>query len=125
MVMNINMDKARQPVLVDEVLEKGKRHQEALKKMDEFEQDHYTMYNDFKELGIDIIHPVAEEYNSHSSNQMKTTIILQQPTWQHMYWIFLWQQQCLTSNWRMQSKPISNFKIQKQGFSCHQATNCE
>ena len=59
--LNINLEKAKQVVQ-----EKGVLHQEALKKMDAFEQDHCTTYEDFKELGVDVARPIAENTSAYS-----------------------------------------------------------
>lgn len=44
------------------VLERGKALQDTLKKLDDFQNDHYTTYEEFRDLGIEVARPVAAEY---------------------------------------------------------------
>lgn len=55
--LNSELEKAKQTIL-----EKGNAHRDALKKLDEFQQDHYTSYEEFKDLGLEVARPIVEEY---------------------------------------------------------------
>ena len=44
------------------VLEKGKIHQVAVKKMHDFQEQHWTTYEDFKDLGVEVARPIADKY---------------------------------------------------------------
>ena len=54
--LNSELEKAKQTVL-----EKGNAHRDALKKLDEFQQDHYTAYKEFKNLGMEVAYPITDE----------------------------------------------------------------
>ena len=67
------------------VLEKGKIHQVAVKKMHDFQEQHWTTYEDSKDLGVEVGHPTADKYKKlfiHPSgdyNNIVTAYI-----WQHV-----------------------------------------
>ena len=44
------------------VLDKGKVHQAAIKKLADFQAEHYTAYDEFVDLGMEVARPIAEEY---------------------------------------------------------------
>ena len=44
------------------VLDKGKVHQAAIKKLADFQAEHYTAYDEFLDLGMEVARPIAEEY---------------------------------------------------------------